>query len=165
MAERHENVVNGELFHQQPKAPIYDAPLGEVVVKRASGMTTVSYFPCHHNPDQLGAAAGRGETLTTWVFSEDGKTADGISKTPFNLFVDFTVEPNGSIGLHRHDDKEEIYYLLDGEMRMTVVTISGKEESFTLYPGDAHFIRLGQAHYGTAGPAGARMIAVCVRPA
>ncbi|MBP7548431.1 MAG: cupin domain-containing protein, partial [Corallincola sp.] len=85
--------------------------------------------------------------------------------TPFNLMVDFVVAPNGAIGLHRHDDKEEIYYLLEGEIRMTVVTASGDHHSFDLYPGDAHLIRLGQAHYGVAGPQGARMIAVCVRPA
>lgn len=158
-------VVEGDEFHRQPRPAIYSGELGEVVVKRASQMTTVRYAPCHANADAEGDAAGRGETLTTWVFSEDGNTADGVSQTPFNLMVDFVVAPNGAIGLHRHDDKEEIYYLLEGQIRMTVVTAAGEHHSFDLYPGDAHLIRLGQAHYGVAGPQGARMIAVCVRPA
>ncbi len=154
---------SAEQFHDQPLAPLYAGELGEVVVKRRADMAEVHYQPCHTNLAQQGIAAGRGQTLTTWIFAEDGNARDGISQTGFNLLVDFRLEPNASVGLHRHDDKEEIYYLLEGQMTMTVEPATGPAVTFTLYPGDAHFIRLGQAHYGVAGPEGARLIAVCVQ--
>lgn len=157
-------LLSPEQFHDQPVAPLYAGELGEVVYKQRAAMAEVRYQPCHANPEQQGVAAGRGETRTTWVFAEDGNARDGISQTCFNLLVDFSLAPDASIGLHRHDDKEEIYYLLEGQMEMTVEPATGPAVTFTMHPGDAHFIRLGQAHYGVAGPQGARLIAVCVRP-
>ena len=157
-------LLSPEQFHEQPLAPLYAGELGEVVYKQQAAMAQVLYQPCHVNPEQKGIAAGQGQTRTTWVFAEDGNAHDGISQTGFNLFVDFSLEPHASIGLHRHDDKEEIYYLLEGQITMTVEPAAGPVVTFTMNPGDAHFIRLGQAHYGVAGPQGARLIAVCVRP-
>lgn len=83
-----------------------------------------------------------------------------MSHSGFNLLVDFYLEPGAAVGLHPHHDKEEIYYVLEGEMEVTTETNQGPV-SARLGPGDAHFIRLGQSHYAVAGPAGARAIAVC----
>jgi hypothetical protein len=45
---------------------------------------------------------------------------------------------------------------------MTTVASDGQAVTAHLKPGDAHAVRLGQAHYGVAGPDGARFIVVAV---
>lgn len=77
--------------------------------------------------------------------------------------IDATLEPNASIGLHTHLRTEEIYYILEGSIRMTTVSPNGQELSDVLFPGDAHLVKLGQSHYGSAGPDGVRFLAVPIR--
>jgi hypothetical protein len=43
---------------------------------------------------------------------------------------------------------------------MTTVLEDGREITATLHPGDAHGVRLGEAHWCRAGPAGCRFLAV-----
>lgn len=149
-------------YHDDPQARVYRGELPEGVVKRGEDMVTVAYAPCHSNPDCSGARAGLGRVMSKWVFSEDGDKAEGISETGFNLFIDFFVEPGASLGLHRHDDKEEIYYLLAGELTVGITDKHGQEQITLLKPGDAHFIKYGQSHWAQAGEEGARVIAVAM---
>lgn len=154
--------LSAQAYHDDPDASVYRGNVTEHVVKRSADMVQVSYSPCHSNETQQGARAGRGNVLSKWVFSEDSDKAEGISETGFNLFIDFFVEPNAALGLHDHHDKEEIYYLLEGELTVGIVDQHGQEKVATLQPGDAHFIKYGQAHWAQAGAKGARVIAVAI---
>jgi hypothetical protein len=54
--------------------------------------------------------------------------------------------------------------VLEGQLSMTTVLADGREVTATLRPGDAHGVRLGEAHYGRAGAEGCRFLAVGFRP-
>jgi hypothetical protein len=100
-------------------------------------MARVVYDPSHPNRQQSGARAGHGRNFATWIFCE--READGEG-----LFS---------------------YYILEGDLRVTTVAPDGQAVTAHLEPGDAHAVRLGQAHYGVAGPEGARFIVVAVSSA
>lgn len=152
---------SGDEFHGNVKKT-YFGEIPPSQIKSAELMANVEYAPLHFNPDFEGTRRGSGKAVSTWVFSEDGDLKDHLSETGFNLFIDFRMEPHASIGFHLHNDKEEIYYLLEGSIEMTLVNRDGEEYSGTMKPGDAQFVRLGQGHYGRAGDEGARIITVCV---
>lgn len=154
-------LFSGDEFHGSVKKT-YFGELQPSQIKSADLMARVEYAPLHSNPDFEGTRRGSGKAVSTWVFSEDGELRDGLSETGFNLFIDFRVEPHAEIGFHVHYDKEEIYYLLEGSVEMTLVDRDGREYSGLMKPGDAQFVRLGQGHYGKAGAEGARVITVCV---
>jgi mannose-6-phosphate isomerase-like protein (cupin superfamily) len=148
-------------FHSSVKKTYF----GEVPpsqVKKGALMAKVEYKPLHLNPDFDGAKHGSGKAVSTWVFSEDGELRDHLAETGFNLFIDFSADPFSDIGFHIHHDKEEIYYVLEGSVTMTLVGRDGEEHTQEMFPGDAQFVRIGQGHYGTAGKDGVRVITVCV---
>lgn len=150
--------------------PIYDGDPsdgtgGRAVFKRADAMHRAVYHPVHRNdafPDG-DDRAGRGKTTATWVFAEQSDRAEGLFAAPLDLVHDTRLAPDAAIGLHTHETTEEIYYVLDGALTMTTVFLDGRTHTATLGPGDAHAVRLGQSHYGAAGPDGCRMIVVCLR--
>lgn len=156
------NTFNEKEFHQDVKQVYFGDLHPWVINKKHDKMAKVIYNPIHSNPEYMDARHGQGKTVSTWIFTEDEGLAEHISDTKFNLLIDFTVEPNASVGLHRHNDKEEIYYIIEGEIEMTTVHPDGREHTELLRTGDAHFVKLGQAHYGTAGPNGARILTVCI---
>lgn len=150
--------------------PIYagdasDGTGGRALVKRAAAMHRETYHPVHRNDafPEGDARAGRGETHATWVFSEQSDRAEGLFAAPLDLVHDTRLAPDAAIGLHTHATTEEIYYVLDGALTMTTVFLDGRTHTAALGPGDAHAVRLGQSHYGVAGPDGCRMIVVCLR--
>ncbi len=149
-------------YHEDSNQPAYQGHLDEVVVKQHAGMAVVDYQACHQNEAESAELAGLGLTRSTWVFSEDGDKAEGLSQCGLNLFIDSELAPHASIGMHLHADKEEIYYLLSGSLTITVERHDGQREQHHLVAGDAHLVRLGQRHAAVAGEQGARMIAVCV---
>ena len=153
---------DGDEFHRSVNR-IYFGEIGKAVTKRKNLMAEVVYNPLHDNPEQTGIKRGSGKGVSRWVFSEDSATAEHLTGSAFNLFIDFTVEPNACIGLHFHYDKEEIYYVLEGSVAMTIVDSDGSETTEELFAGDAQFLKIGQGHYGQAGSKGARIITVCVR--
>lgn len=57
------------------------------------------------------------------------------------LIGQISVEPGGSIGLHPHEDEEEIYYILSGK---ALVTDDGQEQ--IMGPGDAVLTGGGRSH-------------------
>ena len=156
-------MIPGDLFHRDG-LPVYTAPLGWAVNNQAAHMATVVYDPAHENPaEATPERRGSGRDVATWVFSEEEGSAEGLLRGGMELFIDARLDPHASIGLHRHTRTEEVYYMLEGTLAMTTVAADGREATVTLHPGDAHLVRPGQAHFGTAGPGGARFITVAAR--
>jgi Cupin domain len=152
----------GEAFHAAGRA-YYGGDPGWAVNKRGERMAHVVYDPSHPNPGETGPRAGHGRNLATWVFCERDGDGEGLFATPLKLVVDSRLEPGAAIGLHRHDDNEELYYVLEGRVTMTTLAPDGQQATATLSAGDAHAVRLGQAHYGVAGPDGARFLVVAIK--
>ncbi len=123
-------------------------------------MAHVLYEAVHENRAFEDARRGSGKDYATWVFSEEEGLREGIFSSGFELLIDAKLEPFASIGLHRHVATEEIYYILEGNIQMTTVAPSGEEDTQELAAGDAHAVKFGQSHYGTAGAEGVRFIAV-----
>lgn len=154
--------VPGEQFHSQA-LPYYSRRLGWAVTKRAEHMARVVYAPNHPNSAETGARAGRGRTVARWVLCGRPHDGEGIVAAPLDLVIDAWLEPDAAIGLHRHLDTEEIYYLLEGGLTVTTRAPDGREHTTDLRPGDAHVLVLGQAHSCLAGSAGARLLTIAVR--
>jgi hypothetical protein len=55
-----------------------------------------------------------------------------------------------------------VWYVLDGTLTVTIVAPGGTEATAELRPGDLCATRLGQAHTGVAGAAGARVLVIDV---
>jgi quercetin dioxygenase-like cupin family protein len=157
-----EEYVLGEEFHATAHE-IYSGPLTWAVNKRSGKMAKVVYTAVHENRGEEGAKRGSGLAFSTWVFSEEPGLKENLFSTAFELLIDSTLEPNAAIGLHLHHSTEEVYYILSGSIRMTTVAAVGEEHTDTLLPGDAHLVKLGQSHYGVAGPDGVRFIAFAIR--
>jgi mannose-6-phosphate isomerase-like protein (cupin superfamily) len=154
--------VPGDAFHQSVRK-VYDAPLEWAVNKRDAAMARVLYVAPHENLAETGDRRGHGKDFAKWIFSEEPGLEERLFATRFELAIDARLEPGAAIGLHFHDRTEEIYYLLEGELRMTTVERGGRESTATLRAGDAHLVKLGQGHFGVAGADGARFLAVAVR--
>lgn len=155
--------IPGEIFHTAVNR-VYTGALGWAVNKKHDQMARVLYEPAHENTAfEDPARRGQGRDVATWVFSEEPGLEEGLFETGFELMIDARLEPEASVGLHRHAHTEEIYYMLEGSLTMTTVGTDGAPHTETLLPGDAHMVKIGQGHYGTAGPDGARFIAVAMR--
>lgn len=153
----------GEAFHREARPVYTGGPFGFAVNKRGAQMARVLYEAPHRNLQEEGVRRGAGLDRATWIFSEEGAQAERLFSTPFELMVDTRLEPGACIGLHLHPHTEEVYYLLEGRLRMTTVDPVHGEHTELLEAGDAHLVRLGQGHYGQALEEGARFIAVAVR--
>jgi quercetin dioxygenase-like cupin family protein len=156
--------VPGDRFHV-PGARVYDGEVGEAIHKRAERMARVVYTAVHENRDHPAGSdrRGHGRDHATWIFSEEPGLAEGLFGTGLELVIDARLEPGAAIGLHTHAETEEVYYLLEGELTMTTVLFDGREVAATLRPGDAHGVRLGEAHFGRAGQGGCRFMAIATR--
>ncbi len=154
----------GDVFHSR-KQPVYAGNPGFAVMKKAERMAKVAYDAPHFNAGETGVRQGAGREWATWVFSEEGEQAERLFSTPFELMIDARLEPFASIGLHHHAHTEEVYYVLEGRLRMTVVDARHGEHTEELGAGDAHLVKLGQGHFGQALETGARFIVVAVRRA
>jgi quercetin dioxygenase-like cupin family protein len=152
----------GGAFHAE-RRPVYGGPLGWAVNKKGALMARVRYEAPHENPAERGARRGGGSEYATWLLSEEGAQAEGIFEAPLELMIDATFAPGAGVGLHVHRETEEVYYVLEGSLAMTTVGPGGEEHEARLGPGDVHVVKLGQGHFGTAGPDGARVIVVAVR--
>lgn len=157
-----DDYVDGMMFHSQIQR-VYRGALGWAVNKKRELMAKVLYNPAHENLQYEDARRGNGKDYATWIFSEEEGLRENLFATNFELMIDATLEPGASIGLHRHQRTDEIYYILGGSIRMTTVSPRGEEHSEEIMEGDAHLVRIGQGHYGTAGPEGVRFIAVAIR--
>lgn len=159
----HSDFISGEAFHTGVKR-VYDGALGWAVNKAHSRMAKVVYEPSHENlAYEDPARRGQGKNFATWVFSEEPGLEEHVFESGLELMMDAALEPHASIGLHYHARTEEVYYILSGNLTMTTVGPEGQTHTQTLHPGDAHAVKLGQGHYGTAGSEGVRFLTVAVR--
>ncbi len=154
--------VSGEAYHERIRRA-YSGGYHWALNKTRALMAKVLYQAPHRNDGERGIKRGAGNDWATWVFSEEPGTEEHIFRSGLELMIDARLEPHAAIGLHTHDVTEEVYYLLEGTLEMTTVGIDGAEHTAVLGPGDAHFVRIGQGHYGRAGPEGARFVAVAAR--
>ena len=70
------------------------------------------------------------------------RVLDGAKLESYCDFVDYAViDPGGSIGIHRHEENEEIYLILEGTGRMTV-----NGEAFPVKTGDVVLNRRHWSH-------------------
>jgi mannose-6-phosphate isomerase-like protein (cupin superfamily) len=161
-ADEKDAYTPGDVFHGQ-KQPVYAGTHGFAVNKKAEQMAKVVYEAPHFNEKETGVRRGAGRDFATWIFSEEGDQAERLFSTPLELMIDARLEPHAAIGLHGHEHTEEVYYVLEGNIRMTTVDSVHGEHTVELGPGDAHLVKLGQAHYGQALEKGARFIVVAVR--
>lgn len=150
--------LDAAAFHDQPR------PSGEAgPVTRARDLPHVCYRPAHANPAADGWQQGQGENPCIWVACEQGLAAEGRLHSNLDGVIDSRLPPGASIGWHRHTDSEEIYYLLEGSLMVSVQDAGGQLASFRLQPGDRHLLSPGMAHAALAGDEGARFIAVLAR--
>ena len=71
------------------------------------------------------------------------------------------MDPNASVGMHKHGETEEVYYILEGSLEITTVSASGdRQATATLNAGDAHHITFGESHSAVAGPEGTKIFVV-----
>jgi hypothetical protein len=96
-----------------------------------------------------------GRTIESWMFDAYGNKQQG---TRFESFfaVDYMdlhiVQANGAIGLHRHRDNSEVFFLLDGRGIMVVgdwAKMPNRERCFeirTLMPGHFAMLKGGNLH-------------------
>jgi mannose-6-phosphate isomerase-like protein (cupin superfamily) len=142
---------------------VYFGPIQWAVNKKRKFMAQVVYEPAHENLAHQDDRKGSGKDFATWIFSEEDGLKENLFTTALELMIDARLEPNASIGLHSHPRTEEIYYILEGSIRMTTIGPNGEEMTEELFAGDAHMVRLGQSHFGTAGLKGTRFIVVAIR--
>ena len=154
--------VDGETFHNRIRK-VYTGAYNWAVNKKLEFMAHVLYDPAHENTAFQDERRGKGKDFATWIFSEEEGLKENLFSTGFELMIDARIEPHASIGLHSHHRTEEIYYILEGSIRMTTIDPGGEELSEDLSAGDAHMVRIGQSHFGTAGDDGARFLAVAIR--
>ena len=154
--------IQGDHFHSQIRR-VYFGSYSWAVNKKKGEMARVLYDPAHENRSFDDARRGSGKDFATWIFSEEPGLEENLFESDFELMIDATLEANASIGLHTHHHTEEIYYVIEGSIHMTTIGTDGQQLTEELSAGDAHFVRRGQAHYGTAGQNGARFIAVAMR--
>lgn len=93
----------------------------------------------------------KGSDIKPTVFSDcHGGTGDVIARemfhrgevgSGFQFFHDTTVPAGSSIGLHRHVDNAEIYYMLEGEGDMYI-----DGTCFQMRPGDLSVAQAGHTH-------------------
>lgn len=160
--KKEDEYIDGDTFHNRVRR-VYKGNCGWAVNKKRDLMAKVLYDSVHENRQFEDERRGKGKDFATWIFSEEEGLRENLFATSFELMIDATLEPNASIGLHHHNVTEEIYYIINGSIRMTTVGADGAQLSQELSEGDAHLVRMGQAHYGTAGAEGVRFLAVAIR--
>jgi len=153
---------DGTEFHAKVRK-VYFGEYARALNKRRGDLARVAYRAPHENDREIGDRRGHGIDTATWLFSEEADTAEHIFNVPFELAIDATLEPGAALGLHVHHATEEFYYILSGSITMTTVDTDQTETTAELHGGDVHFVRLGQGHFGVAGPSGVRFLAVAAR--
>jgi mannose-6-phosphate isomerase-like protein (cupin superfamily) len=96
-------------------------------------------------------------TLMPWMFDAGGtKAGNGFIRNERSLTVDYLdlhiLKPDCGIGIHRHRDNQEIFFLMTGKAYMMVgdwYKFPDRERAFeirTLLPGSLSLLKPGQLH-------------------
>jgi mannose-6-phosphate isomerase-like protein (cupin superfamily) len=100
----------------------------------------------------------RGGTGTGQVQAYFDESAFSTSLAAFNIM---SLEPGVTIGLHRHEGSEEIYWIIEGQAQVT-----DDGERVLLHPGDALLTRNGSTHsLENPGPGVLKFLAVLAKTA
>lgn len=78
---------------------------------------------------------GRGTVAIKHLFKQD--ELNGKAR----LLAEITIPAGGSIGFHRHDQEEEIYYIISGQGK-----VLDQDETKAVGPGDAILTAGGKGH-------------------
>lgn len=62
-------------------------------------------------------------------------------RTNCRMFTKITLEPGASIGYHKHEKEEDIYYILSG-----IAVVSDNGETRNVYPGQVIYTGDGDCH-------------------
>ncbi|NLC56721.1 MAG: cupin domain-containing protein [Armatimonadetes bacterium] len=113
-----------------------------MIVRRAE-MGTFETDSCHD---------GQGRLIGFEAFADYAKQESG-----FKYLHDDELAPGASIGEHRHEGDEEIYFVLEGHGQMIV-----DGERYPIGPGDVCITRSGHSHGILNSPDGPmRLLVVC----
>lgn len=152
---------SAEQFHHGD-APVFTGT--DPQFKRDAEISRVSYQAAHHNPTAPSDQQGSGALVGKWLYCEEPDKAEGLLKSGVELFMDSHLAPHAVIGLHQHHDTEELYYVLEGSLTITLYD-QQQQRCVELLPGDCHCILCGQAHAVSAGEHGARFMVVAAKVA
>jgi mannose-6-phosphate isomerase-like protein (cupin superfamily) len=152
--------LTSEEYHHGNE-PTYDGENG-ISFKKSEHIAEVAYTPSHWNPDAKEGLTGEGKTTGRWLYNEEPGKSEGILESDIELIMDSQLEPNASIGLHKHIDTEEIYYLLTGTLTITLIQ-DQHETTLTLHSGDTYRVAPGESHFIKAGDGGARFMVIAAR--
>ncbi|OHD10969.1 MAG: hypothetical protein A2086_02115 [Spirochaetes bacterium GWD1_27_9] len=134
-----------------------------IYFKSNSQIDKVLYNPAHPNLNFNDKRSGFGKTYVKWIYSLQKDIKESIISQNISILHDTFLEPFGSIGLHKHDLDDEIYYIIEGSISVTVIDMNGNEHFKVLYEGDAHFVRKEESHFIETGLTGARFIVVGIK--
>jgi len=154
---------DGDAFHTGRRALATGDEQELKLHKTAAQMAHVVYTPAHPNPEFRGSRGGQGRNYCIWIAGEQREQAEGIALSSLDGIIDSTLEPEASVGWHRHADTEETYYLLAGALSVEMEDETGKAWKFELAPGDSHRVAPGMSHMAQAGNDGARFIAIIMK--
>ena len=157
-------VLTEDFFHGGD-FPVYTNQGDEnpVVFKLKEGIANVLYEPAHANPDAPEGQKGQGKLIGKWLYNEQPDKQEGLLKSGIELFMDSSLEPNATVGLHAHYDTEELYYILQGKLFIELIDKNGHVYQQYLTAGDTHLIQPGESHFVRAGDQGARFIVVAAK--
>lgn len=131
--------------------------------KMKEGIANVLYEPAHENVAAPKGQEGSGKLIGKWMYNEQPDKQECLLKSSVELFMDSSLEPHASVGLHTHLDTEEIYYLLEGQLTIELIDKNGEGTTQIINPGDTHLIQPGESHFVEAGAQGARFIVVAAK--
>lgn len=159
--------TEGGTFHSSnPKIYADENSPGDRFFKRSSMMARVVYRNAHENADYPEGTPkhGKGLNFCKWIASEQHDTAEHFSfNGNLNGILESRLEPNASVGWHRHYDTEEYYYVLEGSMYVECMDANGNTYGRTVTAGDLHRISVGMSHYAEAGADGVLFLAIIVK--
>ena len=157
-------ILTEEEFHSGD-IPVY-IPQGYEKSSRfkiKEGIANVLYAPAHENTEASQGQEGSGKLIGKWLYNEQPDKQEKLLKSAIELFMDSSLEPRASVGLHAHLDTEEVYYLLEGEQLIDLIDKNGETSQQRIKPGDTHLIQPGESHFVQAGEQGARFIVVAAK--
>ncbi len=109
---------DGESFHAR-RLPVYTGgPDSAPLHKLPQHMAEVAYSPSHPDAGFEDWRGGVGTACCIWVAGEQGDQAEGVSDVGLDLLIDTWLDPGASVGWHRHDRTEEVYYVLAGDLEV-----------------------------------------------
>lgn len=157
-------IVSEKEFHNG-NIPVY-TPQGDekhARFKIQEGIANVVYVPAHENLAAPKGQEGSGQLIGKWLYNEQPDKQERLLKSTIELFMDSSLAPYASVGLHTHIDTEEIYYLLEGQLTIDLIDKNGVGITQIINPGDTHLIQPGESHFVEAGAQGARFMVVAAK--